>query len=159
MAELNLAEQVRASTAWAYGNLVNDLNALEEDKATGSLDSGARPAIKLVAECGAVNKIIAGLLTTGEMSRSSPEQQEAYYAGITTRAEALTALDLGTQELYAAIDGIAADRWGEIVETFFGPRTLLATANIASMHMMYHDGQLNSLHLRHGDTEMHWKQP
>ena len=89
--------------------------------------------------------------------RKDMEQQEAYYAGITTRAEALTALEAGTQKLYAAIDGVAADRWGEVVETFFGPRTLLATASIASMHMMYHDGQLNSLHLRHGDAEMHWK--
>ena len=157
MAELDLAAQMRATTEWAYGNLVNDLKALAEEQAAGSLDAGARPAIKLVAECGAVNGIIAGLLTTGEMSRPSPEQQEAYYAAITTQAEALAALEAGTQKLYTAIDGIAADRWGEIVETFFGPRTLLATASIAAMHMMYHDGQLNSLHLRHGDTEMHWK--
>ncbi len=157
MAHLDLAAQMRANAEWAYGNLVNDLNALEEDKATSSLDGGARPAIKLVAECGAVNGIIAGLLATGEISRPSAEQQEAYYAGITTRAEALAALEAGTKKLYAAIDGVAADRWGEIVQTFFGPRTLLAAASIAPMHMMYHDGQLNSLHLRHGDTEMHWQ--
>lgn len=157
MTQLDLAAHLRATTEWAYGNLVNDLNALDEEKAAGSLDAGARPAIKLVAECGAVNGTLAGLLTTGEMSRPSPEQREAYYAAITTRAEAVAALDAGTQKLYAAIDGIAADRWGEIVETFFGPRTRLATAGIAAMHMMYHDGQLNSLHLRHGDTEMHWK--
>lgn len=157
MAELNLAAHLRGTTEWAYGNLVNDLNALDEDKATSSLDPATRPAIKMVAECGAVNGMVAGLLTTGQASMPSPEARAAYFATITTRAEALAALESGTQKLYAAIDGISADRWGEMVETPFGPRTLLATAGIAAMHMMYHDGQINTLHLRHGDTEMHWK--
>ena len=159
MAELDLAAQLRATTEWAYGNLVNDLNALDEDKATGSPDAATRPAIKMVAECGAVNGMVAALLATGQFSRPSPEEREAYYAAITTRAEALAALDAGTQKLYAAIDGIAPDRWGEIVQGPFGPRTLLAAASFAAMHMMYHDGQLNYLHLLHGDTEMHWKIP
>ena len=39
----------------------------------------------------------------------------------------------------------------------FGPATRLAAAGIASMHMMYHDGQLNYVHMLHGDMEMHWK--
>lgn len=156
MTELNVAAQMRVNTEWAYGNLVNDLNALDEEKASRSLDEGARPAILVVAECGAVNALIAGLLTTGAISRPAPEEREAYFAAITTRAAALAALDEGTQKLYAAIDGVPAERWGEVVETFFGPRTLLAAATIPAMHMMYHDGQLNSLHLRHGDTEMHW---
>ena len=156
MAELDLGANVRGGAEWAYKNLVNDLNALDEDKATGSPDAAIRPAIKVVAECAAVNRVVASLLTTGAMPERTPEQREAYFASITTRAEALAALDTGTQELYAAIEGIAADRWGEMVETFFGPRTVLATAGIAAMHMMYHDGQLNYLHMLHGDTEMHW---
>ena len=49
MAELDLAAQVRGATQWAYGNLVNDLNALEEDKATINPATGIRPAVKVVA--------------------------------------------------------------------------------------------------------------
>jgi len=64
---------------------------------------------------------------------------------------------VGTQKLYAAIDGVAADRWGETVQTMLGPMTLLAAAGFAALHMMYHDGQLNYVHLLHGDNEMHWQ--
>lgn len=157
MAELDLGATVRGGAAWAYQNLVNDLNALDEDKATGSPNAATRPAIKIVAECAAVNRMVASLLTTGTRPTPTPEQREAYYASITTRAEALAALESGTQEFYAAVSGVSAEQWGETVETPFGSWTRLATAGIAAMHMMYHDGQLNSLHLLHGDTEMHWK--
>ena len=156
MPELDLAAHLRATTEWACKNLVNDLNALDEEKAGTSLDAGSRPAIKMVAECGAVNGMLASLITTGEASQPTPEQREAFYAAITTRSDALRTLEEGTQKLYAAIDGLAPDQWGEIVQTPFGPWTKARAASLAAQHVMYHDGQLNSLHLRHGDTEMHW---
>ena len=111
----------------------------------------------MVAECGAVNGTLASLLTTGTATMPPPDERAAYFAAITTRAEALDALDVGTQKLYAAIDGVAPDRWGETVQTPLGPMTLLGAAGFAAQHMMYHDGQLNSLHMLHGDTEMHWR--
>jgi len=157
MAELNLAAQLRATTEWAYGNLVNDLNALDEDKASGSPDTGTRPAIKMVAECGSVNGLLAWLVATGAANRPSPEEQEAFYATITTRAEALAVLEEETQKLYAAIDGTAPNQWGDTVPGPFGEWTRLAITGIAAMHMMYHDGQLNYVHLLHGDTQMHWQ--
>jgi len=157
MAELDLAAHLRATTEWACNNLVNDLNALDEDKAGTSLDEGARPAIKMVAECGSVNGMLATLISTGQAAMPSPEERAAFYDAITTRAEALAALEDGTQKLFAAIDGLAPDRWGEIVQTPFGPWTRARAASLAAQHAMYHDGQLNSLHLRHGDSEMHWK--
>ena len=157
MAELDLAAHLRATTAQAYNNLLNDLNALDEDKASGSANTALRPAIKVVAECGSVNGLLASLVTTGTAASPSPDEQAAYYAAITTRAEALAALDAGTQKLYAAIDGVAPDRWGEMVPTPLGPMTVLGAASFAAQHMMYHDGQINHLHLLHGDTEMHWK--
>ena len=157
MAELNLAAHLRATTEMAYNNLVNDLNALDEEKASGSPDAALRPAIKVVAECGSVNGLLADLVTTGAAGSPSPDERAAYYAAITTRTEALAALDAGTQKLYAAIDGVAPDRWGETVPTPLGSMTVLGAASFAAQHMMYHDGQINSLHLLHGDTEMHWK--
>ena len=157
MAELDLAAHLRATTERAYSNLVNDLNALDEDKASGSPDAALRPAIKVVAECGSVNGLLADLVATGTATSPSPDEREAYYASITTRAGALAELEKGTQKLYAAIDGVAPDRWGETVPTPLGPMTVLGAASFAAQHMMYHDGQINHLHLLHGDTEMHWK--
>jgi hypothetical protein len=157
MAELDLGAHLRATTERAYHNLVNDLNALDEEKASGSPNAALRPAIKVVAECGAVNGTLAELLTAGTATMPSPDERAAYFASITTRAEALASLDAGTQKLYAAIDGVAPDRWGETVQTMLGQMTLLTAAGFAALHMMYHDGQLNSLHLLHGDTEMHWR--
>lgn len=157
MAELDLAAHLRATTERAYNNLVNDLNALDEEKASGSPNMALRPAIKLVAECGAVNGTLAELLTAGTATMPSPDERAAYFAGITTRAEALAALDAGTQKLYAAIDALPSDRWGETVQTPLGAMTLLGAAGVASLHMMYHDGQINHFHLLHGDTEMHWR--
>ena len=157
MAELNLAAHLRATTEWAYNNLVNDLNALDEEKAAGSPDTALRPTIKVVAECGSVNGALAELVAAGMAAMPSPDERAAYYAAITTRAEALAALETGTQKLYAAIDGVTSDRWGETVQTPLGAMTVLAAAGIAAQHMMYHDGQINYLHMLHGDTEMHWK--
>ncbi len=157
MAELDIAAYLRDITEAAHKKLVGDLNALDEDKAGGSPDPALRPAITLVAECGAVNGGLATILETGLAAIPSAEEQAAYYAPITTRAHALAALDAGTQRLYTAIDGVAPGRWGEAVQGFFGPTTLIAAASFAAQHMMYHDGQLNSVHLLHGDTAMHWQ--
>jgi hypothetical protein len=32
-----------------------------------------------------------------------------------------------------------------------------ALAHLASIHMMYHDGQLNYIQSLHGDGEIHWR--
>lgn len=156
MAELDLAAHLRTTTEWAYKNLVNDLNAMDEDKAGTSLDETTRPAIKMVAECGSVNGLLASLISTGTAAMPTPEQRTAFFDAIQTRADALAVLEDGTQKLYAAIAALPPDQWGETVQTPFGPWTKMRAASLAAQHTMYHDGQLNSLHLRHGDTEMHW---
>lgn len=157
MAEFNLAAHLHAATETAYNNLVNDLSAMDEDKAAGTPHDALRPAIKLVAECGTVNGLLATLISTGEATMPTSEQSAAFYAGITTPESALAVLQEGTQNLLAAIDGMAPETWGDTLIGPFGPWTRAAAAGFASLHMMYHDGQLNTAHLLHGDTEMHWK--
>ena len=157
MAELTLAAYLRAANENAYNNLVNDLDALEEDKAAGTPHEALRPSIKLIAECGSVNGLVASMIATGAASMPTPEQREAFFASITTRDEALAVLKENTEKLYAAIDAVAPDTWGDTLMTPLGPRTRAAAAGLAGMHMMYHDGQLNYIHLLNGDTEMHWK--
>ena len=157
MAELTLAAHLRTATETAYNNLVNDLNATEEDKAVGTPHEALRPSIKLIAECGSVNGLLAALVTAGTAAMPTPEQREAFFASVTTRDEALAVLKDGTEKLYTAIGATSPDTWGDILQTPLGPQTRAAAAGLAAMHMMYHDGQLNSVHLLHGDTEMHWK--
>ena len=158
MPELDLAAHLRATTEWACKNLVNDLNALDEEKAATSLDAGSRPAIKMVAECGAVNGMLASLIyDRRRLPMPTPEQREAFYAAITTRSDALSRRwRRGRRSSMRPLTGWPTDQWGEIVQTPFGPWTKARAASLAAQHVMYHDGQLNSLHLRHGDTEMHW---
>lgn len=157
MAEFDFAAYLHTTTETAYNNLVNDLTAMDADKAAGTPHDALRPAIKLVAECGSVNSLLAGLITTGQAEMPSPEQRAAFFASITTRDEAFAVLKDGTEKLYAAIKAAAPETWGETVPGPFGPWTRAAAAGFAALHMMYHDGQLNSVHLLHGDTEMHWK--
>ncbi len=157
MAQHDMAAYLRATTGTAYNNLVNDLSALDEDKAAGTPHDALRPALLLVAECASVNGLLASLVATGQAAMPSPEESAAFYAGITTQDRALAALKDGTEKLYAAIDGTAPDAWDDTVPTPFGPWTRAAAAGFAALHMMYHDGQLNAVHLLHGDTEMHWK--
>ena len=157
MTDFNLAAYLHTATETAYNNLVNDLSAMDAEKAVGSPHDALRPAIKLVAECGAVNGLLATLVATGQAAMPSPEQSAAFYESITTPEAALAALEEGTQTLYAAIDAAAPDTWDDTVPGPFGPWTRATAAGFAALHMMYHDGQLNSVHLLHGDTEMHWK--
>ena len=157
MAELTLAAYLRTANETAYNNLVNDLHALEEEKAAGTPHEALRPSIKLIAECASVNGLIASLIADRTAAMPTPEQREAFFASVTTREEALAVLKDNTEKLSAAIDAVAPDTWGDMLQTPIGPRTRAGAAGLAGLHMMYHDGQLNYVHLLHGDTEMHWK--
>lgn len=157
MADLTLAAHLHAAVERTYKNLVADLLAMDIGTAVDSSHHGLRPAILLVAECGFVNELLAALVATGQFSMPSPEERAAFYAAVTTPAAALEILDAGTQKLYAAIDATASGAWSDIVPGRFGPWARADAAGYAALHMMYHDGQLNTLHLLHGDTEIHWE--
>ena len=156
MTALNPNAHLRQATERTYRNLVNDLSALEEDKANAPVREGTRDAIKLVAECAAVNGMLAGFLTTGAFASPSDAEREAFFASMTTRQSALDVLEQNTTALLNAIDAAPTDHWGSPAEWFFGPTTVFGVVEMAPLHMMYHDGQLNFLHVLHGDTEMHW---
>lgn len=156
MAALNPNAHLREATERTYRNLVNDLSALDEDKANAPAAAGTRDAVKLVAECAAVNGMLAGFLSTGMIASPTDADREAFFASMTTRQAALDILEQNTTALLNAIDATAADHWGDPAEWFFGPSTVFSLAEFASLHMMYHDGQLNFLHTLHGDTAMHW---
>jgi hypothetical protein len=156
MTALNPRAHLRASTERMHSQLVNDLNALPEDKAGVSPGGVARPAIEFVVECGGLNMMVSTLLTGGEFKRRTPEERKAFYATFTTREQALAFLDQQTQGLLTTLDGLDENTLGDMIDGPIGPMTRFALAQLPAMHMMYHDGQLNYLQALHGDDKMHW---
>ena len=72
MAQHDMAAYLKTTTATAYNNLVNDLSAMEEERAAGTAHEVLRPAIHLVAECASVNGLLAALVATGQSAMPSP---------------------------------------------------------------------------------------
>lgn len=157
MSTFDARAHLHGVTVRAHQMFVKDLNALTEENASACPGGVARPAIEVVVECAGVNGSIAGLLTTGEFNRPTPEERKAHYATITTREAALAELEQKTQALLAAIDTMDENTLGEMLPGIFGsPMTRFALAEVPYMHMMYHDGQLNYIQSLHGDSEIHW---
>ena len=157
MSAFDFRAHLRGATERAHQLLVKDLHALPEESAGGCPGGVARPALELVAECAGTNGFIAGMLTTGEANRPTPEQRKAYYASFTTRESVLAELEQKTQLLLNAIDGMDETTMGEMLPGVFGsPMTRFALAGVPAMHMMYHDGQINYIQCLHGDSEIHW---
>ena len=147
---------LKGFTHTAHQFLIKDMNAVEENQACVCPGGVAKPAIKVVAECAAVNGMVAAMLSGGDAKRPSPEERDAYYASFTTREAVLTELEQKTQSLYAAIDGLDENTLGEMVEGPIGPMTRFGMAELPAMHMMYHDGQINYIQALNGDGEVHW---
>jgi hypothetical protein len=158
MATLDLKTHLRDTTERVRGLLVNDLKAIPADKQNVSPGGAARTALNIVAECAAVNGMIAGWLSTGQgISRPSPEQREAHLRSFDTQEKALAYLDQETNRLLSAIDALDPDTLGDTSDEPLGrPMSRFAVAELPAMHMMYHDGQLTYLQTLHGDTENHW---
>ncbi len=136
--------------------LTNDLKALDADKCTTHPGEQARSALHIVAECAAVNGMIATLLTTGEFKRLPPEERDAYLNSFDTQEKAMDLLEQETNRLLAVIETLDVNTLGEMSEAIGRPMTRFAIAELPAMHMMYHDGQLNYIQTLFGDTQMHW---
>ncbi len=157
MADLDLRAVLRAGIERTHGLLVNDLNAVGDDKLTACPGGVASNAVHIIAECAAVNGTIANYLKTGQFTRPTPEQRKAYFEAHTTKESVLSELEKQTQALLSAIDGLDVSTLTEMVpDTPLGPMPRFGVAQIPAMHMMYHDGQLNYIHMLHGDDQMHW---
>jgi hypothetical protein len=138
--------------------LVNDLKAIPADKQNASPGGAARPALHIVAECAAVNGMVAGWLSTGQRTpRGTAEENDAHFRSFDTEEKALAYLDQETNRLLAAIDALDPDTLGDTSDEPLGrPMSRFAVAELPAMHMMYHDGQLTYLQTLHGDTQNHW---
>lgn len=158
-APLSLKDHLRAQTERAHRLLTNDLKAIALDRQNASPGGVARPALHIVAECAMVNAFIADYLRTGTAApRPSPEERETRLRSFDTAEKALACLDQATQNLLQTIEALDESTLGEISDQPLGrPVTRFALAELPSVHMMYHDGQLNYLQTLHGDSVNHWR--
>ena len=154
---VSLKGHLREATALWHRRLANDLNAVAEGKENANPGGVAHPALHIVAECAAVNGMIAGYLSGGEFNRPTPEQREAHLRSFDTREKALAYLEQETQRLLSTIDGLDESTLGEVSDAPLGrPMTRFALAELPAQHMAYHDGQIGYIHLLHGDNKNHW---
>jgi hypothetical protein len=156
--EVDLKSHLKGMAKRMQTLLVNDLNALPPDKQNHSFGGCARTALSIVAECAAVNELVAQYLKTGERKpRPTPEERELFFKSFDTADKTITFLNQSIDTYVEAVDGFDAARFGEHNEEFFGrPMTLFGVAELPCVHMMYHDGQLNYIQMLDGDSENHW---
>ena len=153
---LDLKEHLKRAILLTRGRLVNDLKALTGEQSNACPGGCARPALSIVAECAAVNGMMAKILTGEEYVRPAPEERDRFLASFDTPEKALTFLNTSTDTLIAAIEGFDADRFGETTDQIGRAMTYFDIAELPAMHMSYHDGQLNYIQALSGDAAIHW---
>jgi hypothetical protein len=157
MAELNLIEHLVVTTEAQYKRLVNDLNAIPAEARNVCPGGCARTALSVVAECGMINGFVARYLRGEEVKRPSPEERNAFLASFDTAEKALPYLEEQTNFLLETLRGLDPATLGDTDDALFRrPMTRFAIAELPAVHMSYHDGQLNQLHMLSGDGHVHW---
>lgn len=157
MPVVDLKEHLIQATERHHSRLVNDLKALPAEKAVVSPGGCARTAVNIAAECGAINGFVARFLKTGEATRPTPEERQAFLATFDTVEKALNFLETETQALLSVIGALDAETLGAEETALFGrPMSRFAIAELPAMHMSYHDGQLTYIQSLHGDDKNHW---
>lgn len=138
--------------------LTKDLKAIPAEKQNVSPMGAARTPLNIVAECAFVNGRIAEVLRTGTAPpRPTPEEQATKLNAYDTEEKVLAYLREETDALLLVLESISPKRLEETTDFPFNrPITLLFLAEFASIHIMYHDGQLNYIHTLYGDTAVHW---
>lgn len=144
MSALDPKTHLRDFALRAKGLLTNDLNAITEEKRGESPGAAARNALHIVAECAAVNSMVTKLLSGEPFQRPSPEERDAFFRSFDTAAKALAFLEETTGQLLKAYENLDESTLGDLADSPLGrPMTRFGIAELAAMHMMYHDGQLN----------------
>jgi hypothetical protein len=157
MSTFNPITHLVSATERAATRLMNDLNAIPDDRENHCPGGCARSAVHIAAECAVVNGAVATYLTTGEVIRPTPEQRETLLAAYDTKTKARQFLSDETERLIAAIRGLDVTTLGDPASFFpTRPSDIYTVAELPAWHMMYHDGQLCYIQTLYGDTDIHW---
>ena len=156
--EMNLKAHLIGMAERMMGLLINDVKAIPADKHTACPGGCAKSPLYMIAECASVNTMAANYLKTGEpRPRSTPDERDALLKSYTDTEKTLAFLKESVAAYKEAVEAFDAARFGEHNDEFLGrPMTNFGIAELASVHMMYHDGQLNYIQMLLGDSDIHW---
>ena len=137
--------------------LMNNLNAIPDDRENHCPGGCARSGVNIVAECATINTMVAHYLNGEVVERPKPEERAALLAAYDTKAKSRAFLAESGEILLEAIRKFDPERWGETASLFPNrTMTYFAAAELPAFHMSYHDGQLAYIQTLYGDSEVHW---
>jgi len=85
------------------------------------------------------------------------DERAAFEAAFTTRAACQTAITDSAEALARVLESASDEDLAKSELAPWGmPMTFLEWSNIAVVHVMYHDGQLNFIQSLNGDDQIHW---
>ncbi|MDX1931480.1 MAG: hypothetical protein SFU56_02630 [Capsulimonadales bacterium] len=157
MPEFDPKRYLIESTERTAARLMNNFNAIPDDRENQCPGGCARSAVHIVAECAVVNGLVATFLETGTVNFPGREEREALLASYDTRTGAREFLSKETTRLIRALEATDPATYGEPA-AFFPTRSSdrFGVASLPASHMAYHDGQLAYIQMLYGDAENHW---
>lgn len=136
---------------------VSDIKHLPEGSLTEAQGGKCRNVADIVAEVSGLNMMATSMLTGAEFAMPSDDERAAFVATLTTKDACITAIQSSADALAQALTD-SSD--ATLNESFTAPWGMTTSkyqfANIAANNMWYHDGQLNFIHMLHGDEQVHW---
>lgn len=135
----------------------SDLQHISDEQLRTSPMGAARAPITFTAECIGFNLLCAKLISGEQAERMSGEEREQFYASVDSGEKARRMLAMSTENLASTLEKLSDDQvfatvqapWGDTMKAY-------ALAQMAAMHMMYHDGQVNYVQALYGDDVNHW---
>jgi hypothetical protein len=133
-----------------------DLEALSEEQILASVN-GARKPVDFTYEVALINRRIAARFCGAEPP-PSPEGDAWWVAPeeLQSKQAIIAYMRSACDELLSAANSIPEEESGRMVGAPGSERPAFALANLAAMHTMYHDAQLNFIQSMNGDMAMHW---
>jgi hypothetical protein len=149
----NLIERIEQSAQL----LENDLKHIPAEKLNVSPMGCAKTPLAIVAECGGLNQLAAEIIRGGSPEMPGDDELKGMMAQFDDLDKAIKFLHRGTRELVSALQELDDERLHEEAFAPWGePTTFFRFANLCTIHMMYHDGQMNYIQCLYGDDKMHW---
>lgn len=156
---LDVAKYLSEALDRANSRLLADLAAIPEARRDESPGGKTRSPYSVAIECGVINTRIAEAIAGRPLP---PTPDFAEYVMLRDHLQTYESVaEFVTHEtlvLKLTVEATLPDDWDKTV-TFSAsrpPLTRFEAVLLAITHMAYHDGQLNFVHLLHGDEARHW---
>lgn len=142
---------------WVTGSrdaYVHDLSAMTHEQLMDG--RGGRIPYDFTYEVAFVNRRVASRLRGEDPGDWPFESWVTAPAEFRNKEAIIRDFSAAIEEILAAYDAMSDEQIMGDVVTSEGRTPVLEMMHFASIHTMYHDGQLNQLQAQAGDMEVHW---